>query len=236
MEGVVVASGAMAIACFKDLCIDAADVALVAGYWGELLGLEAEVRADGVGSLARAGQVVLWVNPVPEPKVVKNRVHLDLWVAPDTDLVGRGARLLDEQDGFQVFADPEGNELCAFPPPDDLVLGAPARWQALCTDSARPVEDAAWWAGVVGGELAPGPDGTLRYLHGADGLGDRTWKFVPVDDARVVKNRWHWDVVGRVADLLTAGATVVRPQDEGIRWTVLADPSGNPFCAFEPSA
>ncbi|CAN5603098.1 VOC family protein [soil metagenome] len=225
----------MAIAAYKDLCIDARDVGLVAAFWGELLGLDVEVRTDGVAALApTGGDVVLWVNPVPEAKLVKNRVHLDLWVDPATDLGVRGATVEADRDGFLVCTDPEGNELCAFPPPDGVALDAPARWFGLCTDSADPARDAAWWAGVVGGEVGPGPDGVPRYLKHASGLGSVTWKFVGVDDERVVKNRWHWDVLGTVHDLVAAGATVVRPEGGDIRWTVMADPSGNEFCAFDP--
>jgi hypothetical protein len=51
---------------------------------------------------------------VPESKVVKNRVHLDLraddLAAELRRLVGLGARVLDEQTGWTVLADPEGNE------------------------------------------------------------------------------------------------------------------------------
>jgi hypothetical protein len=59
---------------------------------------------------------------VPEPKTVKNRVHLDVRVAPDEvaavveRLKARGATYL--HDGRQgphtwvTLADPEGNELC----------------------------------------------------------------------------------------------------------------------------
>ena len=57
---------------------------------------------------------------VPEPKTVKNRVHLDL-TAPDREaevdrLVALGARRLrfvdkgDER--WWIMADPEGNEFC----------------------------------------------------------------------------------------------------------------------------
>ena len=54
-------------------------------------------------------------------------------------------------------------------------------------------------------------------------------------DDRIVKNRWHWDVTtDDVAGLVAAGAVVVRPPDADIRWTVLADPQGNEFCAFAP--
>jgi hypothetical protein len=35
--------------------------------------------------------------------------------------------------------------------------------------------------------------------------------------------------------LLAAGATLLRAQDDDIRWDVLADPEGNEFCCFSPS-
>jgi hypothetical protein len=59
---------------------------------------------------------------VPEPKTVKNRVHLDVRVGPEnvdtevTRLTGRGATVLHHgQQGpyrWVTLADPEGNELC----------------------------------------------------------------------------------------------------------------------------
>jgi hypothetical protein len=68
---------------------------------------------------------------VPEDKVVKNRVHLDVFVVPrggdpraswplvDAEvarLVGLGAtkirRVSDDDQCFVVMADPEGNEFC----------------------------------------------------------------------------------------------------------------------------
>jgi hypothetical protein len=58
-------------------------------------------------------------------------------------------------------------------------------------------------------------------------------KFVRVSDERVVKNRWHWDVTTADVDaLVAAGATLLRPRDDEISWTVLGDPQGNEFCAF----
>ena len=59
--------------------------------------------------------------PVPEPKTVKNRIHIDV-TTPDVDaLVAAGARVLRPQDdeiGWTVMADPEGNEFCAFVRPE----------------------------------------------------------------------------------------------------------------------
>jgi hypothetical protein len=60
----------------------------------------------------------LWFQAVPEAKVVKNRVHLDL-ACDDaslevTRLESLGARVLLDQpnDDLIVLADPEGNEFC----------------------------------------------------------------------------------------------------------------------------
>ncbi len=61
----------------------------------------------------------LWFTRVPEPKTVKNRVHLDLFtadVAAEAErLVGLGARVLAEVEDWVVLADPEGGEFCVQP-------------------------------------------------------------------------------------------------------------------------
>jgi hypothetical protein len=59
---------------------------------------------------------------VPEPKTVKNRVHLDIWVGADNvqaeldRLVAKGAMFLHRgrqgPHSWVTIADPEGNELC----------------------------------------------------------------------------------------------------------------------------
>lgn len=69
-------------------------------------------RVDGAGPR-------LWFTRVPEPRTVKNRLHLDLTV-PDlaagvAELVARGAAVLARNDGWVVLADPEGDEFCVFP-------------------------------------------------------------------------------------------------------------------------
>ena len=69
----------MAIARWKDLCIDAADAHRTAAFWGELLGLEVELHDDGDAALRGATpEQTIWVNAVPEPRTVKQRVHLDI--------------------------------------------------------------------------------------------------------------------------------------------------------------
>jgi hypothetical protein len=68
-----------------------------------------------------AGRPALLFQKVPEPKVVKNRVHLDLRgesMAGEVErLLGLGAtfiaeRTLGEGVRWTVMADPEGNEFC----------------------------------------------------------------------------------------------------------------------------
>ncbi len=221
----------MTLATFKDLCLDAIDVELVGRFWSAALGRPFHRRDDGIGRIDHDVLHTLWINPVPEPKQVKNRVHLDVHAPSVQLLIDLGATPGVAQETFQVVLDPAGNELCVFP--DD---GPPiARPFALCVDAASPVPIAAWWADVLGAELGPGPDGTRRYLHGAAGMDGLTMKFVPVDDLRQVKNRCHWDVtVDDVDALVDRGAAVLRRPDDDIRWTILADPDGNEFCAFGP--
>jgi hypothetical protein len=59
--------------------------------------------------------------PVPEEKVGKNRLHLDVEVASIAASVARaetiwatrvGGLVTDESGSFQVMVDPEGNEFC----------------------------------------------------------------------------------------------------------------------------
>ena len=54
---------------------------------------------------------------VPEPKTVKNRIHWDVW-GDTSELLAAGATLLrardDHEIGWDVLADPEGNEFCVF--------------------------------------------------------------------------------------------------------------------------
>lgn len=49
---------------------------------------------------------------VPEPKVVKNRLHLDLSDDRVERLTDLGARVLQRYEDHVLLADPEGNEFC----------------------------------------------------------------------------------------------------------------------------
>jgi hypothetical protein len=110
----------MALAQFKDLCLDAGDPARLGRFWGRVLGLEYHPQDGGDAWLTgRTPQHMIWVNLVAEPKTAKNRVHWDVTV-PDLDaLIKHGATVLRPPAGdayWHVMADPEGNEFCAFTP------------------------------------------------------------------------------------------------------------------------
>jgi hypothetical protein len=121
------------VARFKDVCLDANDHQRLARWWCDVLGYE--VSPPGAGTARDPARPVpitdpgghgplIWINPVPEPKTTKNRMHIDVWGHTD-DLLARGARLVRRRGGdidWDVLADPEGNEFCVFAPRE-----APAR-------------------------------------------------------------------------------------------------------------
>jgi Glyoxalase-like domain len=133
---------------------DCADPARLSAFWGEVLGYPPEqppapfasweeaLDAWGVpedhrndfGAVSDPDKVGprLFFQKVPEPKVAKNRVHLDVRAAPGLEgedrmaaleseaerLVGLGATRLQRFEpggisaGHIVMGDPEGNEFC----------------------------------------------------------------------------------------------------------------------------
>jgi len=102
---------------------DCAHPKVMATYWAQTLGYveegsDTEYAAiiDSEGKRPR----ILFMR-VPEPKVVKNRIHLDLHVADMQveverllTLGGKRLRMEEDEDGdvWTVMADPEGNEFC----------------------------------------------------------------------------------------------------------------------------
>ena len=229
----------MADVRFKDLCFDAHDAPKVAAFWGKLLGQRVVLQDDGDAVLAppEGGPTerTVWINTVTEPLEVKSRVHLDLrsGTADVAGLLALGATLLraaDTEIGWNVLADPEGLEFCAFGPhprhPD-----APGGPYELVVDSVDPRAQANWWAERTGG-VASNSGQPWWWVEGAAGFPLLFWVFNRVPEPKTVKNRLHWDVLMADADvggLVAAGARLLEVLPG---WTVLADPEGNEFCAF----
>ncbi len=229
----------MALASFKDLCIDAADPVALGGFWGAVLGREVVPLDDGEVVLRGARPVdTIWVNRVLEPRTVKQRVHLDLSVGSLEPLVAAGATvaLPAEQSGFSwtALVDPEGGEFCAFVR-DDRDPTSPADLFELVVDTADADSSHAladWWAAVLGGSSVDDGRG-FWWVEDVAPLPFDSLDMIPVPEPKVVKNRIHWDVTcDDVPALVARGATVLREPVATMSWHVLADPQGNEFCAF----
>lgn len=132
------------------ITFDCADPHAQAAFWAQVLGLEVNDASGLVDRLVADGRISaadrmmvngrsafrdatacndpggveprMYFQRVPEPKVAKNRVHLDIHVEPDRKpaeverLTRLGAQLIEthsEQGPVTyVMRDPEGNEFC----------------------------------------------------------------------------------------------------------------------------
>lgn len=224
----------MALATFKDLCIDVIDARTEGTFWSAALGWRLELHDDGDAHLRDDdGVVQVWLNQVPEPKTVKNRVHIDINAESVAALTGRGATLLYETERWTTLADPEGQELCVFVREEPITSRAyELGWD--CAEGARAHDLAVWWAEVLGGTVGDDADHGFSWVEGMPGCPWESFDFAGVPEPKTVKNRVHVDVsTGDLDALVAHGATVLRPKgDGGLGWTVLADPDGNEFCAF----
>jgi hypothetical protein len=221
----------VAIARFRDICIDAVDDARMQLFWAGALGLE-PVPDDG-GTLDLVGPTPehrVWINRVPEPVTVKQRVHLDVHVGSTDDVLALGATPLDlESFRWDVLRDPEGGELCTFTREE-----VPSyKLYEVVVDSVDAHAIGAWWAEVLGATLEDAEEGEASFAD-APGM-PFEMVFGDVPEPKTVKNRIHWDVWSSdLQGLLDRGATLLRGPDDDIDWHVLADPEGNEFCVFAP--
>ena len=224
----------MPLARYKDLCIDASDPHALSAFWGPLLGWEPHPHEDGDSCLRVGEQVMVWFNKVPEPKTVKNRLHIDINAESLDPAMRSGAVLYDEQPRWTVLRDPDGQEFCVFVREQPVS----SRFYELVWDVTGSVDDAhrlaQWWGEVLGAGVARADE--YSYLEGVEGLPYETIVFGMVPEPKTTKNRMHIDVTtDEVEALVAAGAVVLREKgDDGIGWTVMSDPEGNEFCAFTP--
>jgi len=108
-----------------EVVIDCADHGAVVDFWAAALGYERRAVNEQYVALVpppptAPGRPPILFQKVPEPKSVKNRVHLDFRAesmgAEVEKLVGLGATIIAERSlgdfRWTVLADPEGNEFC----------------------------------------------------------------------------------------------------------------------------
>ena len=125
------------------------------------------------------------------------------------------------------------------------------RWYTTVIDCRDHHAQARWWAEVLDWWLIfdnedeavlipPWLEGTPMTVQEWD-RGNPGLVFVPVPEAKQVKNRLHLDLAAHVEDdreaeiarLEQMGARRVDVGQSGEPWTVLADPEGNEFCVLE---
>ncbi len=238
------------------IAMNARDDSALGRFWAEALGWDASVEEPGfVTNLEPVGfaypdpaAVCIDVITVPEPKTVKNRVHVDLATtsaAHHADLVARlknlGATPADVGQGevpWTVLADPEGNEFCVRQPgTTDQDTGPVATVVVNCTDPRAMVR---FWEEAMDWTVHEVTD-AQAVLRSATNVGPYL-VFRRTPDVKTVKNRVHLDLrpyrgddrLAEVARLRELGATDVDLGQGEVPWTVLADPEGNEFCVLTP--
>ncbi|RAG85788.1 VOC family protein [Streptacidiphilus pinicola] len=234
----------------------ARDDAALGRFWAEALGWGLGSEAPGVTNLEPVGftypdpsAVCIDLVVSPEPKTVKNRVHLDLattspahqaeWVARLRDL---GATPVDVGQGdvpWAVLADPEGNEFCVLEPREVYRDTGPVA--AVIVDCTDPRAMARFWSEATDWKVHEVAD-DFASLRSAQGVGPYL-EFIRTPDTKTVWNRVHLDVrpyrgddmAAEEARLRALGATDPGIDQSALAWTVLADPEGNEFCLLTPA-
>lgn len=210
------------------LQVDAVDPVRVTAFWSGLL----DRRLEGLTVPgASASDVDLVVVPRDDPKVVQNRIHLDLATSSDADraellerALALGARSVDVGQGPDaediVLADPEGNEFCVIEP-GNTFLGDTGRIGAVNCDGTAAL--GRFWSATLGWPLVWDQDEETA-IQSPTGGPKITWSGPPLMPSHG-RDRLRLVLRGLEPALATArleslGATVVAPGR-------LRDPDGN---------
>jgi hypothetical protein len=121
------------MAAIKDLVVDCRHPAALARFWAAALDDHSiapydraamdHLRAQGISdpeddpTVLLTGSPRIWFQLVPESKVVKNRMHIDLRTTDPAELdrlIALGATITARRADWVELADPEGNEFCLF--------------------------------------------------------------------------------------------------------------------------
>lgn len=230
------------------LSFDCADPIRVATFWAAALGfaLESDPEPDlAFVSDPSARTRGLYFQTVPEAKVVKNRVHLDLRpretmaeeVARMLTLGAHEIRVVRERSSWTVMGDVEANEFCVLEGPSEGAKRDRPGLDSIVVDCADPFGVAAFWIDALGyREHERGGSGIEIVGAGASGP---MLSFVSVPEPKTVKNRIHLDarpdtsMAQEVARVESLGATERGfIEVEGSFWMQMRDVEGNEFCVL----
>jgi predicted enzyme related to lactoylglutathione lyase len=232
------------------LVFDANDPLALARFWAAALRWDMDIDDDHEVALVPTDgtRFELTFVRVPEPKVGKNRIHLDLTTSSMEDqdetvarLTALGGRPVDvgqgPDDRHIVLADPEGNEFCVIEPENNFLAGC-GRLGAINCDGTPGV--GAFWSAALGWPLVWDQDEETA-IRAPGGTGPFiTWG--PPVPPKTHKNRLHLDIAppedgdqsAEVERLLALGATRIEIGQGDVSWVVMADPDGNEFCILTP--
>lgn len=218
------------------MTFDAHDPALLARFWGGLLGREAE----GGFLPGDETQVSLRFVPSATENSGLNRVHLHLTSESVEDQAARveqalrlGGSHLDvgqlPEERHVVLADPEGNEFCVIPPGNSFLAGCGLLGELAC-DGTRDV--GVFWSAAMEWPLVwdDNEETAIQSPHGGTKV---AWGGPPVTPKNG-RNRQRFDITPAGGDqpaevdrLISLGATRVEVEADGT--VMLADPDGNEF-------
>ena len=105
---------------FRQLAFDTNPLDRLVDFWTEALGYVLDHRTADYAVLRDPddSEPKIFLQQVPEPKLGKNRAHVDIEVPDEQAAVARlvelGATVLwrNAEDSWTVLADPDGNEFC----------------------------------------------------------------------------------------------------------------------------
>ena len=229
------------------LVFDTRDPMVEAIFWAGALGFDLDPDSDGTDAHISDPSALTsgaFFQSVPEPKIVKNRVHLDLRPTTTMDeeverlrhLGAAPTRFVDEGHGsWTVMGDPEGNEFCVLRAGAEGGKRDRGGIDSVVVDSNDWRRVADFWIAALGyRELEAGESG-VEIVGDRDG--DPMLSFVTVPEAKTVKNRVHLDVrptgsMTEEVERITALGGTVRGyiEEGGSFWTQMRDPEGNEFC------
>jgi hypothetical protein len=233
------------------LCFDANDPLRLARFWAAALHWDIDDETDDeIGLLPTDGTgfSILFL-PVPESKMAKSRIHLDLVSeSPEHQsemvdrLIGSGARPADigqsPDDDHVVLADPEGNEFCVVIRGD--FLATTGLLGAVVFEPADPLVG-RFWSEATGWPIVYDEDGDTA-IRDSGGRGPFLTFGPPPNAAKTGKNRLHLDIApppdgdqdAEVERLVALGARRIDIGQGDVSWVVLADPEGNELCVLTP--
>jgi len=225
------------------LCFDANDPLGLARFWAEALGWDVDADTRDVVGLIPTDRTRFRVlfRPVADPKVGKNRIHLDLTTTSLGDqtqtverLLALGGRHIDvgqgPNDSHVVLADPEGNELCIIEPTNRF-LGDCERLGSITCDGTPQV--GYFWSAALEWPLLWDQDEETA-IRAPDGGPFITWgpPLVP----KLGRNRLSLDIAplepsdpGAEVDRLVALGATRSESGQGDGSVLMADPDDNEF-------